>query len=150
MGLSRYLPLHTAMETLAIVIAMLTFGIAWNAHADARPGNVMIIAMALFRHRPCWISAIPLSYLGMPEFVHTIGAPESHRLLAGGPAIWWPSAWSPRSLRASAVPLSNRVRYGLLAAVLVYVGLVYRYALFEPGLVPEFFIVGQGLTALKG
>ena len=147
MGLSRYLPLHTAMETLAIVIAMLTFGIAWNAHADARPGNVMIIAMALFGTALLDFGHT-LSYLGMPEFV-TPSAPQKA-------IVFWLAArylvafgLVATVLRASAVPLSNRVRYGLLAVVLVYVGLVYRYALFDPGLVPEFFIVGQGLTALK-
>ena len=68
LGLGRYLPLHTTLETAAIVVAMLSFGIAWNAYAESRPGNVVLIGAVLFG-TGLLDFAHTLSYLGMPEFV---------------------------------------------------------------------------------
>ena len=61
------LPLHTVMESFAILVSMLVFAISWNTHSAERPGNLIIIACGFlcvglldFAHM--------LSYKGMPDF----------------------------------------------------------------------------------
>lgn len=73
-GMASYLPLHMFAETFSIVVAMLVFGVAWNAYSNERPSNIVILACALlavglvdFAHM--------LSFKGMPEFV-TPSGPE--------------------------------------------------------------------------
>jgi PAS domain S-box-containing protein len=41
-------PLHNVGETAAIVVAMLVFGVTWNAYSNERSGNLVILACALF------------------------------------------------------------------------------------------------------
>jgi hypothetical protein len=64
----HYLPLHTTMETAAIIIAMLAFGIAWNAYAQERPGNIVLMGAALFGTGLLDFVHM-LSYAGMPDLV---------------------------------------------------------------------------------
>lgn len=54
-GLAGYLPLHMFAETFSIVVAMLGFGVAWNAYSRERPGNIVILACSLLAvgHRLC-------------------------------------------------------------------------------------------------
>ena len=147
MGLSNYLPLHTAMETLAIVVAMLAFGIAWNAHADARPGNVIIIAVALFGTALLDFGHT-LSFKGMPDFV-TPSDPQKA-------IVFWLAA---RYLVAFGLlvtvfrppykPLHGHVRYWLMGGVLIYCALWFWLALFAPEVIPPLFVTGEGLTSLK-
>ena len=62
------LPLHMALETLAIVIAGLIFCVIWSARHEQLPRNTLLLACAFlgvglldFGHM--------LSYKGMPDFV---------------------------------------------------------------------------------
>lgn len=43
-----FTPLHGLAETFAIVVAMLVFGVTWNAYSTERSGNLVILACALF------------------------------------------------------------------------------------------------------
>ncbi len=147
LAIAHYLPLHTVMETMAIVVAMLGFGIAWHAYSDERPGNIAILGVMLlgtglldFAHT--------MSVLGMPDFITPASMQKSisfwlaARLL---PAIGFLTI----ALRDWG-PLSNpRTRYGLLAGVLVYVAVVYTLVLFHMDRLPVLFVAGQGLTELK-
>ena len=147
LGLSAYLPLHTAMETAAIVVAMLVFGIAWNAYSDERPGNVVLIGTVLLGTAILDFGHM-LGYRGMPDFV-TPSSPQkaivfwigARYLVAAGLLIIALRPWQPM--------LGSRSRYGLLAGVLTYVAAVYWLELLQPALLPDFFIQGRGLTALK-
>ena len=146
-GAASYAPLHTALETASIIVAMLVFGVAWNAYSRERPGNVILLACALlatgvidFVHT--------LSYAGMPDFI-TPSGPEK--------AInFWLAARSIVAIALLAIalrpwrPLSRpRMRWALvggslaLAAVVLWVGLYHKDAL------PRTFIAGSGLTAFK-
>jgi hypothetical protein len=73
-GLSRYLPLHSFMETFAIVVAVLVFGIGWNAYSVERPINIVLLSCA-FLAVGLLDFAHMLSYAGMPDFV-TISGPQ--------------------------------------------------------------------------
>lgn len=146
-GIPYYLPLHTVMETMAIIVAMLGFGIVWNAYAKERPANIVLIGVVLlgtglldFAHM--------LSVLGMPEFVTPPSMQKSisfwlaARLLpAVGLLVM--AVWDGGPLRRP------QARYGLLLGVLAYVGLVYWAVMFHMEALPTFFIAGQGLTPLK-
>src|SRR5581483_9840841 len=46
-GISSYLTLHNFVEVISIVVAMLVFGVTWNAYAGERSGAVMILACGL-------------------------------------------------------------------------------------------------------
>jgi len=147
LGLAHYLPLHTTMETAAIVAAMLSFGIAWNAWAESRPGNVLLIGAALFG-AGLLDFAHTLSYHGMPDFV-TSSSPQK------AIAFWLSARYLVAvgllaiALRPWRALLRSDIRYRLMAAVAVYVALVYWLVLFHPDRLPDFFVVGRGLTPLK-
>ncbi len=147
LGLSRYLPLHTTMETAAIVISMLAFGIAWNAYADSRPGNVVIVG-AVFFGVGLLDFAHTLSYHGMPDFV-TPSSPQK------GIAFWLAARYLAAfgllaiALRAWRPLLNPKLRYWLLVAVIGYVVMVYRMVLIHPDLLPDFFVTEHGLTPIK-
>ena len=73
-GIAGYLPLHTLLETIAIIIAMLIFAVGWHAYRRELTGNLLLIACAFlgvgmldFTHT--------ISYAGMPDFV-TPGSTE--------------------------------------------------------------------------
>ena len=147
MGLSRFLPLHTALETAAIVAAMLSFGIAWNAWAESRPGNVILIGAVLFG-AGLLDFAHTLSYHGMPDFVTPSSAQK-------GIAFWLAARYLvavgllAAALRPWRASLRANIRYRLMTWVAVYVMAIYWLVLFHPDQLPDFFVVGRGLTPLK-
>lgn len=147
LGLSRYLPLHTTLETAAIVVAMLSFGIAWNAWAESRPGNVLLIGVVLFG-AGLLDFAHTLSYHGMPDFV-TASSPQK------AIAFWLAARFLVAigllaiALRPWRASLRANFRYLLVIAVAAYATTIYSVVLFHPDWLPDFFISGSGLTPLK-
>lgn len=146
-GIANYQPMHITMELFSIVVALLIFGVVWNAYSDERAGNVMIIACAMlavglidFVHM--------LSFKGMADFV-TPSGPEK--------AInFWLAARFLAAISLLVVamrpwmPLASPVKkYWLLAGALGIVLLVVWIGLFHQELLPRTFIEGQGLTPLK-
>lgn len=139
--------MHTAAETFAIVVAMLIFGVAWNAYGSDRPGNIMImgcgflaIGLIDFAHM--------LSFADMPDFVTPAGAEKAIN--------FWLAARMLTALVLIAValrpwrPLGNmNSRFALLFASLAVAALVYWLGLFHSNLWPRTFIKGQGLTGFK-
>ena len=148
-GVAHYLPLHMALETLAIVVAGLTFGLVWSARHERLPRNAFLLGCAFlgaglldFGHM--------LSYQGMPDFISP-GAPEkaihfwlAARLLSALALL--AVAWLPWSADSGGA----RGRRGwMLALVLLAVAALYTLFLFYPHLLPSTFVPGQGLTAFK-
>ena len=142
-----FLPLHTALEVASIIVAMLGFGIAWNAYSQDRPGNIVLLGALLFGAGLLDFGHA-LSYAGMPELV-TAASPQK------AVAFWLPARLLVAAgLLATALrtwqPLQNpHSRHWLMAAVLAYVALVYWFILARPEQVPDLFIPGQGLTQFK-
>ena len=144
---SHFLALHTTLEVMAIIVAMLGFGIAWHTYAEQRSGNIALLGAVLlgsglldFGHT--------LSYPGMPDWVtpadpgKAIGFWLPARLLmAMGLLAMAVRPWQPLTHR--------RTRQALLAAVLAYVALVYALVLGWPEQLPVFFQAGQGLMPIK-
>ena len=145
-GMANYLPLHLALETLAIIISGLVFAIGWNAKQHQLSRNILLLS-AFFMGVGLLDFSHTLSYVGMPDFI-TPSDPEK--------AInFWLSARSLAALALLAVavlpwhakPLLPRLV--VLAAVLFVVAVLHVVFLFYPDLVPQTFIAGQGLTSFK-
>jgi PAS domain S-box-containing protein len=146
-GMASYLPLHMFIETFSIVVAMLVFGVAWNAYSVERAGNIIILACALlavgildFAHM--------LSFQGMPEVITPSGPEKAINLwlTARLVAAFGLFAAALRPWRPLANPLSRYWLFsGSLAAALgaVWLGLAH------PGRWPHTFIPGHGLTPFK-
>ncbi|HLY97370.1 MAG TPA: MASE3 domain-containing protein, partial [Sideroxyarcus sp.] len=146
-GLANYLPLHMFAETFSIVIALMVFGVAWNAFSMERSGNMIILACALlavglidFAHM--------LSFKGMPDFITPSGPEKAINLWLAGRLVaalgLLAVAWRPWQ------PFRNpRVRYGLLAGSLIVAALVVWAGIVYPQAWPRTFIAGQGLTPFK-
>ena len=145
-GVANYLPLHTALETIAIVFAALVFAVGWNSPTDRIPVNVQVLACTFvgvalldFTHM--------LSYAGMPDFI-TPSGPEK--------AInFWLAA---RFLAALGLlfavclpwrPQPGFARWTALGAVLAFTALMHWLFLMRPEAMPRTFIPGEGLTPLK-
>jgi len=143
----QFLTLHTTLEIVAIIVAMLGFGIAWHAYSEERSGNIVLLGAALFGTGLLDFGHT-LSYAGMPELVTPSGPGKAigfwlpaRLLVAVGLLVIALRSWQP---------LKNpHTRHGVMAGVLIYVGLVYWVILFHPDRVPELFVPGQGLTAFK-
>ncbi|WP_051248640.1 EAL domain-containing protein [Acidovorax sp. JHL-9] len=146
-GVAHYLPLHMALETLAIVVAALTFGVVWSSKHEQLPCNALLLGCAFmgvglldFGHM--------LSYSGMPDFI-TPSSPEKG-------IQFWLAARLLSALALLAVALlpwstsaSQPYAWSLLALVLVLVAALYGLFFLAPHLLPETFVSGQGLTAFK-
>ena len=50
-SIAHYLPLHMALETLAVSIAGLIFAIIWSARNEQLPRNTLLLGCAFFRCR---------------------------------------------------------------------------------------------------
>ncbi len=146
-GVASYLPLHTALETFSLVVSFLVFGVAWNAYARERAGNLVILGCVFlavglidFLHT--------LSYKGMPAFI-TPGDPEkainfwlaARYLAAAGLVLAAVRPWRPLA--------HPRLRYAWLAGALTLAALVGWIGLFHQDALPRTFIEGKGLTPLK-
>lgn len=139
--------LHSMMELLSIVIAMLLFGIVWNAYSRERSGNVVILGCAALAVGLIDLAHM-LSYKGMPDFITPAG-PEK------GINFWLAArALAALSLLVVACrparPLARAyTRHVLLAFFLALTALVYWVGLFRPHWLPDTFIEGVGLTSTK-
>jgi len=146
-GIAGYAPLHTLLETVAIVISALVFAVGWGVYDKQRPGNFMLLAVVFlgvalldFLHA--------LSYQGMPDFITPSGAEKAIN--------FWLAARAFAALGLLAVALppwrplrSMAQRRLMLVAVLLSVGMVGWIVLLHQEWLPRTFIAGQGLTAFK-
>ena len=144
--LGLYIPIHTAMEVFAVVVACMVFAVGWNADPKVNPARTHLIACAFIA-----VALLDLGHLmsvtGMPDFV-TPSSPEK------GIAFWLPGrlADAVALLLAATGAWHGRRQSGrwtLLAASLGFTALVYVIVLAWPEMLPRTFIAGVGLTPLK-
>ena len=146
-GLASYLPLHTALETFALIISFLVFGVVWNAYTRERASSLVILACIF-----CAVGFIDflhiLSFKGMPAFV-TPSDPEKainfwlagRYLAAAGLLVVALHPWHPL-----ARPWQRHI---WLTGALAVVALVGWLGLYHQDALPHTFIEGRGLTPLK-
>lgn len=142
-----FLSLHTIMETFAVVVSCMIFGIIWNTCDVSRSRNIVLLGVAFLAVGLLDFAHL-MSYKGMPDFV-TPSSPQkgivfwlAARMIAGL-AMFTAAAVSWR-------PLSSAIhRYGLLAIFLGLTALVYWAGLWHPEWIPLFWEEGRGLTSAK-
>ncbi|MBC7414416.1 MAG: response regulator [Herminiimonas sp.] len=146
-GIAGYLPLHSLMETISIVIAMMVFAVGWNSHTGKTTGNLMLLA-CLFFIIGCLDFSHTASYTGMPDFISTNG-PDKHlnfwiaaRLLAA-------SALLIAALRPWNLEIGKVGRFVLFLSLLASVVVFNWIVIFYHNDLPDLFIPGKGLTQLK-
>lgn len=146
-GVSHYLPLHMALETLAIVVAALTFGMAWSVRREQLPLNALLLGCAFLGVGLLDFSHM-LSYSGMPDFITPNTSEKaiyywlSARLLSALALLavaWLP--WGSTATRSQATLMT--------AAVLVLVAALHGLFFLAPHLLPLTFVPGGGLTSFK-
>lgn len=142
------LPLHSALETIAIIIAVLIFAVVWTGTERKLPGNIVLLASVFLGVAILDFSHI-LSYQGMPDYVTPSGTNKTlyfwlaaRILSAVGLLLFVILSIRPFTFKSS--------RYLMLAIVLIITGIVHWLVLIDPDLLSHiFFISGEGLTALK-
>lgn len=145
--IAQYPAVHTAMETFAIVVAMLVFGITWNTYRQERTGNVILLGCALMA-----VGLIDYAHMasfkGMPDLV----TPSSVEKAIN---FWLAARWiaALALLSMALLPpfklIKPRSHYGILAGALLIVVLVYWVGIYHEHELPATFIQGQGLTPFK-
>jgi PAS domain S-box-containing protein len=139
-------PLHGVAETVAIVVAMLVFGVTWNAYSSERSGNLVILACALF-------SAALVDLADMFTFDDVWNRP----LASPGPQV---DFTLPANIIAAVallivslrrpMPLhSPFARYGILAASLLIVVPVYAIVFLSGPAVQLAFAGGAQMASLE-
>ena len=145
-GVANYLPLHTALETLAMVIAGLVFAVGWNAKQHRLSRNILLLS-ALFLGVGLLDFSHTLSFAGMPDFVTPSGPEKAINFWLAARSLAALALLAVALLPWQATPVLPRAM--VLSSVLFVVALLHVLFLFYPHLVPRTFVPGQGLTAGK-
>ena len=146
-GVPNYLLLHTLMETVSIVVAMMVFAVGWNSHSRVLSGNIVILACVFFSVGVLDF-AHTMSYAGMPEFISPNDQQKqlnfwlSSRILAAISLLFVAiKEWKP---------LRFMVSRNLIFSALIFVTSIIIWAVvYHQSWFPDTFIPGQGLTPLK-
>ena len=148
-GIAQYMPLpmHIALETLAIVVGGLVFAVGWNTPRPEGSRNIVLLACT-FLGVALLDLAHTLSFAGMPDFVTPAGTEKG--------IDFWLAARSLAALALLAVailpwqrPIGQRAALGLLGGILLLVMAISSLILYRQDWLPRTFIPGEGLTPFK-
>ncbi len=146
---AAYLPIHTALEMLAVTAYVATFAVQWFAagagafrEARARFIGPMFLGAAILE------TAHLLSFPGMPGFLGPASAERGiHYWLAAHAVTVGALLLALRIERGSESPLFRRGRLLALSAAIVAAYVVVEVVFFRDS--SFFFVEGRGLTPLK-
>ena len=144
-GLAQYVPLHTALEVVAISVAVLVFAVGWNTQRH-HPSQAVLWTSALFLGVGLLDLSHTLSYSGMPDFVTPSGAEKAIHFWFAARAMAALALLGAAWLSWQRPP--RRPRWVVLAGVLATTAAAHVY-LWNPAWMPRTFIPGQGLTPFK-
>lgn len=144
---AHYLPLHTALEFVAIAAAFLVFATVWHTPTREESASLLLIATALFAAG--WLDFFhTLSFKGMPELITPASVEKA--------IAFWLAARLLVALTLLAVSLlprlpapTTRLRLGVLAGYTALNLLVIWGVIFHEDQLPRTYVEGEGLTALK-
>lgn len=146
-GIAHYLPLHTLLEVLAIVVAVMVFAVAWHAYTKKLSPSIVLLGVMFFGVGLLDFSHM-LSYPGMPDYVTMSGTEKAIN--------FWLMA---RTLAAAALlvvavlpwrsPVSPLKLFMMIAVMMLVLALSHWLIFWHDELLPHTFISGQGLTAFK-
>ncbi|KAF0205917.1 MAG: hypothetical protein FD173_606 [Gallionellaceae bacterium] len=146
-GIPYYLPLHTLLETVSIVVSMMVFAVGWNSHSQKLSGNIVLLACVFFSVGLLDFSHT-VSYLGMPDFISPNDAQKqlnfwlSARFIAAFVLLVVAvREWKP--LRSGAT------RYFIFCSFIIFYGVLNWVVIYHQAWMPDTFIPGQGLTQFK-
>ena len=145
--ISNYLPIHTALETLSVVVAALIFAVGWHAYVLSRSMNVVLIACAFLGVALLDFGHF-MSYPGMPDFITPSDTSKSI-------AFWLTARFIAAvallaSIAMGWIAINNpRWCYLIASSCVAYIALAYWLILFHPSVLPETFVPGTGLTPFK-
>ena len=146
-GVPGYLLLHTLMETVSIVVAMMVFAVGWNSHSRILSGNIVILACIFFSVGVLDF-AHTMSYAGIPDFI----SPNDQQKQLN----FWLAAriLVAISLLATSINEWKPLRYtetrNLIFSSLIFMTIIIIWAVvYHQDWFPDTFIPGQGLTPLK-
>uniref|UniRef100_A0A486XGN6 cyclic-guanylate-specific phosphodiesterase n=1 Tax=Rheinheimera sp. BAL341 TaxID=1708203 RepID=A0A486XGN6_9GAMM len=144
---NAYLPLHTTLELIAVVVAAMIFAIVREQALVKMTLRGAVVACAFFA--VFWLDlAHLLSYPGMPAYFSENDPEKTINL--------WLAA---RLIVATAIcfvvlPMADRkasltLYYKLLLSAISLVLILHYWLIAHPDTVPRTFIAGQGLTGFK-
>lgn len=145
--LADYLPLHTVIETLIVVLSALIFAVGWNAYDSSRTMNVMLIACA-FLAVALLDAGHFMSFSGMPDF-GTQGIP-SKSIAFSLAARFIAAVALLAAITLSLKTFRNaRTRYLISSLCIAYAAIAYWLILFHPAALPVTDISGTSFTPFK-
>ena len=142
-----YLPLHTTVEFVAVMVAFLVFATVWHTPSREGSASLLFIAVALFAAG--WLDfSHALSFKGMPDMV-TPSSTEKGIVLWLAARFLVAVTLAGLSLAPELAVPSRRMRYDILLAYAVVNGLVLGAVLFHESELPATFVEGVGVTRAK-
>ncbi len=141
-----YVPIHSIMEVLSVVVAGLIFAIGWSSSRHSGPQAVLVVS-SLFLGIAILDLMHLLTYRSMPDFITASGPQKA--------VDFWLAARTFAALALLATVtlswqkpalLSRSLLVGLVLAMVVPICILL---LFRPDWLPVTYIDGKGLTAFK-
>ncbi|MDD4910799.1 MAG: MASE3 domain-containing protein [Sideroxydans sp.] len=146
-GIPNYLPLHTLLETVSIIVSMMVFAVGWNSHSQKLSGNIVLLASVFFSVAVLDFSHT-VSYLGMPDFISPNDAQKqlnfwlSARFIAAFVLLLVAiRPWKPLK--------SNTTRHLIFISFICFALFMNWAVVYHQAWMPDTFIPGKGLTAFK-
>ena len=145
--LASYVPIHTLLEFLSILIGFLVFATVWCTPAREQSASVVVISLALLAASGADLLHM-MSIVGMPDFVTPSSSQKSI-------SFWLSGRYAAAIgvLLGSFIPqstgLTARTRFAIALAFFFYLMAVASIVLFYAPMMPEFFVAGTGTTTLK-
>ena len=147
-GIANYVPLHSFLELLSIIVSVMIFGTVWVRIANhAKTQNHLILACSFLG-----VAILDLlhvfSFPGMPDFITPSGSEKTIN-------FWLMARYFSVSSLLLILVLSwqstaSRLRqWTILSCVLSIVFALAIIGLFYPSLIPSTYTEGQGLTTFK-
>lgn len=146
-GFSNYLVVHTLMETVSIIVAVMVFAVGWNSRANTKPGNQALLA-SIFFTIGCIDFSHTMSYEGMPDFV-THNESDKHLQFWMAARFIAATALLIVSLRPWDKVFSGFIKYLVFVGLLLFTVALNWVVINHPNLLPEWFTHENGLTPLK-
>ena len=146
-GIPYYLSLHTFLETLSIVVAMMVVIVGWNYRQTRNSQNLALLS--------CLFLAV-----GSLDFLHMVSYPGMSEFLSPNDTDKHLNFWlSARFLSAFALlvvsfsswetNISRRTQYVLFSLSIAATSVFAGFVIYRQDLFPNWFIPGQGLTSFK-
>lgn len=143
---AHYLPFHSVLELLSIVVSGMVFGLSWSLRSQDNNNQRMLIGSGFLA--VCLIDAAhTLSFAGMPDFITPSNTEKAINFWLAGRYV------AALTLLAVAfLPLRRWPAWACLgtvvSAVLIALGVIWAETVHGNWL-PRTFVAGQGLTSFK-